>query len=133
MLFLAACAGPADPLADTKWQLVSFQSMDDSIGTLTPDDRTRYTMRLHADGTVSMQLDCNRASGTWSAEPGADRSSGNFAFGPLAMTRALCPAPGLDQHIAKHAEYVRSYLLRNGELHLSLMADGGIYTWAPAG
>jgi hypothetical protein len=27
--------------------------------------------------------------------------------------------------------YVRSYVLRDGRLSLSLMADGGIYTFAP--
>jgi len=30
------------------------------------------------------------------------------------------------------APYVRAYLLRNGRLHLSLMADGGILVWEPA-
>lgn len=28
--------------------------------------------------------------------------------------------------------FVRSYLLRDGQLHLSLMADGGILSWMPA-
>jgi hypothetical protein len=29
------------------------------------------------------------------------------------------------------AEYLRSYLLTDGKLYLSLMADGGIYAWEP--
>jgi len=132
VLLVAACAAPGGPLADTEWQLVRFQSMDDSIGATTPDEPSLYTMQLRADGTVAMRLNCNRAAGTWTAEPGEDGASGRFEFGPLAMTRAACPPPSLDAQIAGHAEYVRSFVLRDGYLHLSLMADGGIYTFAPA-
>ncbi len=118
-------------LAGTKWRLVSFQSMDDAIGTVYPDDPSRYTMHLAADGTVAMRLNCNRAHGKWSAEPAGDGTSGRFAFGPLAMTRAICPPPSMDEQIAAQAGYIRGYLLKNGRLYLSLMADGGIYAWAP--
>lgn len=118
-------------LAGTRWRLVQFQSMDDAIGTIRPEDPAAFTMALDADGSVAMALDCNRANGSWQAEPSADGTSGSFTFGPLAMTRALCPPPNLDERIGRDAEYVRSYLLRDGRLHLSLMADGGIYTWEP--
>lgn len=106
--------------------------MDDSIGTIRPDDPTRFTMRLYADGTVNMRLDCNRATGTWSSEASASADSGRFTFGPLATTRALCLPPNLDERIARDAEYVRSYLFKDGRLYLSLMADAGIYAWEPA-
>lgn len=119
------------PLEDTSWQLVEFQSMDDSQGTTKVDDPSKYTMELKADGSVAMQLNCNRATGTWSAQPGADGTSGSFEFGPLAMTRAFCPPPSMDEQIASQSEYIRSYLLRDGNLYLSLMADGGIYVWEP--
>jgi heat shock protein HslJ len=122
--------GRASTLEGTSWRLVEFQSMDDAIGTLRPDDPSKYTMTLHGDGTVSMQLDCNRATGTWSAEPASDEG-GSFRYGPLATTRALCPPPSLGERIARDAEFVRSYLLRDGRLHLSLVADAGIYAWQP--
>lgn len=67
---------PASPLTGT--ELVEFQSMDDSVGTVRPDDPSLYTMRLREDGSVSMKLNCNRATGTWTAEPGADGKSGRF-------------------------------------------------------
>jgi heat shock protein HslJ len=118
-------------LAPSSWRLVEFQSMDDAIGTTRPGDPSRYTMTLADDGTVAMQLDCNRASGTWSAEPGADGASGAFTFGPLAMTRAFCPPPSMDQSIAMQTGFVRSFVLRDGRLYLSLMADGGILVWEP--
>ncbi len=125
---------PADriaSLAGTDWRLVEFQSMDDVTGTVRPEDPSLYTLRLKADGTVDLRLNCNRATGTWSAEPGADGSSGRFEFGPLAVTRALCPPPSLDEQIAAQSEFIRSYLLKDGRLYLSLMADGGIYGWEP--
>ena len=125
-------AGADDgPLADTAWRLVEFRSMDDAIGTQRPRDPALYTMRLHADGTVTMRLDCNHASGSWSAEPAADGISGRFTFGSLAATRALCPSPSMGESIAAQAGYIRGYLLRDGRLYLSLMADAGIYAWDP--
>ena len=123
MIMTTVAAEQPSSLADTEWQLVEFQSMDDAIGTIRPDDPTRYTMRLGADGSVSMQLNCNRATGDWSAEPSAEGTTGSFRFGPLAMTRALCPPPSMDERIARDADYVRGYLLESGNLYLSLMAD----------
>jgi heat shock protein HslJ len=120
-----------ETLTDTQWRLVEFQSMDDAIGTQRPEDSGLYTLQLNADGTVAMRLNCNSARGTWSADASADGSSGRFELGPLAMTRALCPPPSMDEQIAQQAQYIRSYILRGRRLYLSLMADGGIYAWEP--
>ena len=105
--------------------------MDDAQGTTTPSDPSFYTMRLSPDGSVSMRLNCNRATGTWTATPGQDATGGQFEFGPLAGTRALCPPPSLDERLVAQAQYVRSYLMKEGRLSLSLMADGGIQIWEP--
>jgi hypothetical protein len=105
--------------------------MDDAQGTTKPQDPSVYTMRLNRDGSVAMRLNCNRATGTWKAEPSADASTGLFEFGPLAGTRAFCPPPSLDERVMSQAQYVRSYLMKGGRLHLSLMADGGIQVWEP--
>jgi len=124
---------PDSPLAGTEWRLVEIQSMDDAIGTTRPQDASLYTLSLDADGTVQLRLDCNRATGTWSASPGATPASGSFTFGPLAVTQASCPPPSLDARLAAQAGYIRSYLVKDGRLHLSLMADGGIWVWEPLG
>ncbi len=123
----------AHPLSGTAWRLVEIQSMDDAVGNTHVADPSLYTMRLDADGSVALRLNCNSATGTWSGEPGrSDPSSGRFEFGPLAATAALCPPPTLDEQVTKQAPYVRSYLLDKGRLYLSLMADGGIFVWEPA-
>ncbi len=135
-LFAAGCGpgrgGPAtvpvDDLVGTTWQLVEFRSSDDRIGIVTPADASAYTMALEPDSRVTLRLNCNRGSGTWTATPGGD-ASGSFEFGPVAMTKVFCPPPSLDTQIARDAEYVRSYVLRDGRLYLSLMADVGIYEW----
>jgi heat shock protein HslJ len=127
----AAAAPAPSPLSGTTWRLVEIQSMDDAAGTIRADDPARYTMRLGADGRVTMVLNCNRAMGSWSAEASADPHNGRFEFGPLAGTRALCPPPSLDERVVSQAQLVRGYALKDGKLHLSLKADGGIYAWEP--
>jgi membrane-bound inhibitor of C-type lysozyme len=45
----------------------------------------------------------------------------------------MCPPGSLHDRIAKDLEFVRSYTIKDGHLYLSLMADGGIYEFAPMG
>ena len=52
-------------------------------------------------------------------------------LGPLALTRAACPAGSLHDQIAKHWTYIRSYMVKEGHLFLSLMADVGTYEFEP--
>lgn len=104
--------------------------MDDAQGTTRVADPARFTLHFEAEGRVTLRLDCNRGSGTWQATPTAD-SSGSLVFGPIAATRALCAAPHLDERLIRDLAYVRGYLIRDGKLFLTLMADGGIYEWHP--
>ena len=132
-LLIAACSAgmePAPPrnaitdLGGTAWQLVRFQGGDDK--TLTPDDKAKYTIAFGTDGSVSARIDCNRGRGTW-------KSSGpsQLQLSLLALTRAMCPPGSLHDQIVKHWEYIRSYVIKDGHLFLSLMADGGIYEFEP--
>jgi heat shock protein HslJ len=125
--------GPPRLLAGTEWRLAEIQSMDDGIGTKQPEDAARYTLRLDANGDASLRLDCNRATGPWTAEPSGDPTNGRFEFGPLAATAAECGASSLAGELLDQLPYVRGYLLRDDNLYLSLMADGGILAWEPTG
>ena len=110
--------------------------MSDEQGTARPPDPATYTLAFGPDGRASLQLDCNRGSATWQARaatgdtPG--RRSGSLEFGALATTRAMCPPASLEPRLVKALPYVRSYVLMDGRLHLSLFADGGILVFAPA-
>ncbi len=94
---------------------------------LTPDDRAKYTIDFGAGGQLTARVDCNRGRGTW-------KSSGpnQLQFGPLALTRAKCPPGSLHDQIVKQWGNIRSYVMKDGHLFLSLMADGGIYEFEPA-
>lgn len=105
--------------------------MDDAQGATRIPDPARFTLRFGSDGRASLRLDCNRGAGNWKSIPAADGLSGQLQLGPIATTRALCPPPHLDDRIARDLAYVRGYLLRDGKLYLTLMADGGIYEWLP--
>lgn len=125
---LGTCAAYAQPdrpspLSGTSWQLVRFVGGDGS--TATPPDPTRYTLEFRADGQVAARVDCNRGSGTWRSE-----EPSRLEFGPLAMTRAMCAPGSLHDQIVKQLPHVRSYVLKDGRLVLSLQADGGTYEFA---
>ena len=113
------------PLQDTNWQLVRFRGGDDK--TIAPDDPAKYTLAFASDGRVTARIDCNRGSATW-------RSTGSsqLELGPLALTRALCPKGSLHDQIVKQWPFIRSFVIKEGHLFLSLMADGGTYEFAPS-
>jgi heat shock protein HslJ len=135
ILMISACAtqpgsGRPPALAGNDWQLRSIQSMDDAQGTTKIPDTQRYTVSFGPDGKATLRLDCNRGSGSWQATPAA-ADSGSLTFGPIAVTRMFCAPDSLDQRIIRDLAYVRSYRLKDGNLYMSLMADGGIYEWVP--
>jgi para-nitrobenzyl esterase len=124
LAFAFGCA-IAPSLGDTSWRLVKFQGGDGTV--LVPDDKAKYTLTFGADGNVSARIDCNRARGGW-------KSGGpsQLEFGPMAITRAACLPGSMHDQIVRQLPYVRSYVIKDGRLFLSLMADGGIYEFEPA-
>jgi heat shock protein HslJ len=108
------------PLGGTSWQVTKFQGGDGT--TLTPDDSAKYTFKFGPDGTVSVRIDCNRGRGAWMSS-----GPGQLEFGPLALTRTMCPPESLHDRIVQDLPFVRSYVLTDGHLALSLMSGGGTY------
>ena len=122
---LVGCAHtPNAQLVGPTWQLVRFQGGDDKV--LTPDDRSKYTLSFGKDGRLAARIDCNRGMGGWKSP-----EKGRLEIGPMAITRAMCPPGSLHDQIVKQLPYVRSYLIKDGRLFLSLMADGGTYEFEP--
>ena len=119
----SAASQPAG-LEGTSWQFVRFEGSDDSV--LTPDDPAKYTIAFDADGAVSVRVDCNRGRGKWTS-----KGPNQIEFGPLALTRAMCPPGSLHDHFVRQWDKIRSYVIRDGHLFLSLMADGGIFEFEP--
>lgn len=127
-LVLAACATPGRPpsLDGTTWRLVRFVGGDGKV--LAPADPSHYTLAFGAKGALSARIDCNRARGSWkSAGPG------RLELGPsMAVTRAMCAPDSLHDDVLKRLPYVRSYVLKDGRLFLSMQADGGVFEMEPA-
>lgn len=117
-------ARQAQPLAGTAWQLVRFEGGDGKV--VTPTQRDRYTLDFSANGSLAARIDCNRGRGVWksSAEP-------QLALSVPVMTRAFCGQGSMHDQIVKHLPFIRSFVIRNGHLFLSLQADGGIYEFEP--
>lgn len=131
-LTMTACGKtpPTDPFVGTTWQLLSIESMSDEQPTTTIDDSQKYTVTFGDDGRAGFRVDCNRGNSTWKAEAAAT-DSGSLTFGPIALTKMMCPQPSSDAKVAAALGQVRSYLLSDGKLHLSMEADSGIMHWEP--
>jgi para-nitrobenzyl esterase len=126
-LLITGCARMTQPesLAGTSWQLARFQGGDGAVRV--PDEKSKYTLAFGADGKFNVRFDCNRGFGGWkSAGPS------QLEFGAMGLTRAACPPESLHDQLVKHWPYVRSYVIKGGQLYLSLMADGGTYQFERA-
>lgn len=133
---LVACANSANTPGDvqlpaglqslngTQWQLIEIQSMDDSL--YTPQPPAEYTLAFNALGRFSARADCNNVQGQW-----VHSGRSQVVFSNLISTRAMCPPESLYDRYLSDLGYVRSFILRDGNLYLSTMADGAILAFAP--
>ena len=124
LLVAGVAYGQDATLADTRWELVTIQSMDDSA--LTPEDPSAYTLAFDANQGVAIGSDCNRATTRWRSD-----GRGQLEFDTLASTRALCAPGSLDEAYRAQFQWVRSYVMRNDHLFLATMADGSIVEFRP--
>jgi heat shock protein HslJ len=121
------CAGSgaagASPIG-TLWQLDRIQMMDDT--ELRPDDPTRYTLSLGADGAVAVRADCNRGHGRHQLD------GVQLRIGPLATTRMMCPAGSLGDRYAQLLDISASWMFVDGQLAIATAMDAAILFFSPA-
>jgi heat shock protein HslJ len=131
---IAACTAPPPKvsapinvvvLEGTSWRLVQIVYGDGVIRAAI--DRSRYTIGFGAEELLNVRFDCNRGRGSWRST-----TPGHLEFGPLALTRAMCPVGSLHDELVRQWPSVRSYVVKEGRLYLSLMADGGTIEFEPA-
>jgi heat shock protein HslJ len=111
-----------NPLSGTTWQLVKFQGPDER--TVTPDDKSKYTIKFGTDGRVIARVDCNRANSTWKVN-----NKGELRFGSWSRTSAKCGAGSLHDQIVTEGADVRNFTIKDG--HLFLSGGGGYYELEP--
>lgn len=117
-----------DGLTGTSWRLLEMQSMDDAQGTTRANNPDRYIVTFSDDGTAYMKLDCNRGRSSYETASTGE-AQGSLTFGNIASTMAMCPPDSLSEKLSKQLGFVRNYVLRGGQLNMTLMADGGILVW----
>ena len=125
-----SAAEPSDRLTGTTWRLLNIESMTSEAPGTSIEDPAEYTVTFGQDGKAGFRVDCNRGNSSWSADPLVG-DSGKLSFGPIALTRMMCPQPSVDTEVAKALGLARGYLFSDGRLHLSLEADGGIMHFEP--
>ncbi len=81
--------------------------------------QSRYTVLFQAGGKVAVQADCNRGSGSYALNGSA------LSFGPLAMTRAMCPPGSRDGEFLAALSAVTGQAFRGNDLVLTLKSDSG--------
>jgi heat shock protein HslJ len=108
-----------------KWEFVRFDGMDDSVVTMK--DPKLYTLEISDDGTISGRVEVNRFNGSYTS----DGPSLKFDLKAMTMAAPMDPNSYHDKSL-NHLGYVRSYVLRDNQLFLSLEADGGIMVFRRA-
>lgn len=104
-----------------KWQVTQF-SDDRRIAVPAPE---RYTIQFGEDGRLSVRADCNLGVGAYR------REGGRIDIGPLALTRAACPADSLDGPFLAQLERVTGVTRDGDQLVLLLSFDSGAMIFVP--
>jgi para-nitrobenzyl esterase len=110
-----AAAGDA-LLTGTLWRWTETVTGNNSV---KPDAPERYTLEFQPGGMVAVRADCNRGSGSYLL------NGDTLTFGPLAMTRAMCPPGSKDSEFLRGLAEVQGQLFRGDDLVLTLKADAG--------
>ncbi|MDX9864210.1 MAG: META domain-containing protein [Anaerolineaceae bacterium] len=119
----AEAAVPAE-LLNTVWRWTAYEDTA-GLNDITVPDPSKYTLEFQADGSVLIQADCNRATGSVNIE------NGSLNYIPGLTTLAACGPDSLyDQFLAKLNDSA-TYVLQDGQLFLNLKMDAGNMVFAP--
>jgi heat shock protein HslJ len=102
------------------WQWESFQGGDGAV--IAPDDPSKFALEFQPDGTVSGQIDCNRAFGSYTED-------GSTISLVLATTRMYCGDGSLDADFGRFLAESTTFVIRDGRFSMALPMDGGITTF----
>lgn len=128
-LTLSACATSSrtpHPLEGTSWRLVDIETSGTST-QLTAELSSRHRITFE-EGRMRAQLDCNRGNGGWTASM-PDEGNGTIEFGPIASTRALCPAPTFGEELAASLPMATGYTLLPERSGLLIRTESAIYAF----
>jgi para-nitrobenzyl esterase len=119
-----AMTAPGDALlTSTVWMWTGTVMSDDR--RIKPDAPDRYTIEFKPGGAAAFRADCNRGVGSYELTGSA------LTFGPIALTRAMCPPESKDNDFLKGLASVSGQRFRGSELVLTLRYDSGSMSFAP--
>jgi heat shock protein HslJ len=111
-----AAAGDA-LLTNTVW---TWQGVQFANGTrIAPESPERYTLSFAPGGKVDVRADCNRGSGSYLL------NGGQLTFGPIALTKMLCPPGSRDGEFLKSLGSVSGQAMSGRDLVLTLQDNSG--------
>lgn len=104
-------------LTDTVWAWQGTQMKDGS--RVAPDAPQRYTLTFLPGGRANMRADCNRGSAGYLLD------GSRLSFGPVALTKMLCPPGSRDAEFLRGLGAVAAQAWSGNELTLTL-GDGAV-------
>ena len=104
-------------LTNTVWTWHGTQLPDGS--RIAPETPERYTILFQPGGTASVRADCNRGSGSYLL------SGGQLSFGPIALTKMMCPSGSRDGDFLRGLAAVTRQRWSGDDLVLDLAGGGG--------
>ena len=99
------------------WQWVENAYSNDTQTTV-PDPST-YTLALYPDGTVDLQVDCNRGGGTYTLD------GSSLTIDVATMTRMACPSGTLSEEFVQSLNAAATYVMDGADLIINMAMDTG--------
>lgn len=99
------------------WQWVENTYNNDTQTTVP--DPSKYTMALFPDGTVDLQVDCNRGGGTYTLD------GSQLTINVATLTRMACPAGSLSEEYVQSLNSAATYVMDGANLIVNMAVDAG--------
>ncbi|HEX5690455.1 MAG TPA: META domain-containing protein, partial [Roseiflexaceae bacterium] len=115
---------PTNTLVGTSWQWVK---LTDPTQMVEIQDRSNYTLTFADATNLSIKADCNQVQAAYKA---GDDGALSITLGP--STLALCPPNSRSDQFTKLLAGAAHYFIKDGNLFIDLMADGGTLEFEPA-
>lgn len=121
----ATTRSAADGIVGVTWQWVeSLYSDDTSVSVADP---SLYTLTLLPDGSVALQVDCNRGGGTYTLD------GSQLTLDVAVMTRVACPEGTLSEVFMRDLNAAATFVMDGEALVINLFADAGNMVFQPGG
>lgn len=105
------------------WEWVESLYSDDS--SVEVYDPSSYTLLLEPDGSVVLQVDCNRGGGTYTLD------GSQLTLDVAVMTRVACPEGTLSEVFMRDLSGAATYVMDGENLVINLFADAGNMYFQP--